>query len=79
MWIMWGFAVFIPLGIVWALITGEISTGRHGHYTVVSFGEGPGRFLVVIAVLCVMEWFVVKTLLQARQAEEEPKKRERTQ
>ena len=67
MWLMWGFAVFIPLGIIWSFVTGEIGTGRHGHHVTISLSDDPIRFLMVVAVLCVVEWFLVKTLLASQQ------------
>ena len=65
MWFLWGFAVFIPLGIVWAFVTGEITTGKNGHFVVISLSDHPIRFLMVIGMLCVMEWFLLRTLLRS--------------
>ena len=68
MWLMWIFAVVIPIGVIHAIVTGEISTGRYAT-SLLRFEEKPVGFLVLIAALCLLELFLLAVLLRSRRGE----------
>lgn len=80
MWIMWGFATLIPISIIVALATGEITVGggtigHHSSSRIVVFSDEPIKFILSIVVLCVLEWFLVRTLLAAKESDKTKKRK----
>lgn len=71
-WVVWVFAVVIPLGVTHAVVSGEIRVGggigvAHGASRVLRFDENPVGFIVVIGALCVLEYLLVGALWRIRQ------------
>jgi len=71
MWLMWMFSVIIPLGVIHAVVSGEVSLGggfvaRSASRTL-RFEENPVGFVVMIGALCILEFMLVTALLRTRQ------------
>ena len=67
MWLMWMFSVFIPLGVIHSILSGEISVGGSGASRILGFDENPVGYVIMIGVLCVLEFVLVAILLRIRQ------------
>jgi len=65
---MWIFAVVIPIGVIHAIVKGEISTGRYAT-SLLRLEEKPVGFVVLIAALCLLELFLLAVLLRSRRGE----------
>ena len=65
MWFLWLFALVIPLGVLQAIVTGEISMGRHT-MSILTFEEQPIGFIVSICAFCLMELLLIAALIRIR-------------
>lgn len=71
MWLMWMFSVVIPLGVIHAIVSGEISLGggsvARSASRILRFEENPVGFVVMLGALCILEFMLVTALLRIRQ------------
>lgn len=71
MWLMWMFSVVIPLGVIHAIVSGEISLGggsvARSAGRILRFEENPVGFVVMLGALCILEFMLVTALLRIRQ------------
>jgi len=68
MWLMWIFAVVIPHGVIHAVTTGEISSGRYTT-SLLSPEEKPIGFAVWIAALGLLEPVLLTVRVRSRRGE----------